>query len=170
MPLRGDDGQLLRRCDAATAMRKKGKIYKPEGASVRVMMHEITHDIIIICKEGTVNSYMSGLVVAINAKKNGEDVAVVFMQEGLIALAKRRFRWLPIIEEDADKIKENADKMGVPADPIKLVKRAKDAGVPLYACYAWVKLTKIQIPEGLEKIELKDLVKAMSRAKQVITL
>jgi len=42
---------------------------------------------VILCKEGTINSYLSALVIAMNKKKKGEDVHVVFMQEGLAAIS-----------------------------------------------------------------------------------
>ena len=56
-------------------------------------------DTIILCKEGTINSYLSALVVATNRSKAGEDIAVVFMQEGLAALIDKKFRYDPGLEK-----------------------------------------------------------------------
>ncbi len=129
---------------------------------------------IIVCKEGTINSYLSALIVATNGKKAGGDIAVVFMQEGLAALVAKKFRYAPGLESYAEDIKKNAAAMGVPSDPLELVKMASGAGVPLFACYAWMKLLgkreDADIPEGLQKLELKDLVVELDRAKKVITL
>ena len=129
---------------------------------------------IIVCKEGTINTYLSALIVATNRKKAGDDIAVVFMQEGLAALVDKEFRYAPGLEGHAEDIKKNAADMGVPSDPLELVKMAKGAGVPLFACYAWMKLLgkreDADIPEGLQKIELKDLAAELDRAKKVITL
>ncbi len=129
---------------------------------------------IIVCKEGTINSYLSALIVATNGKKAGGDIAVVFMQEGLAALVAKKFRYAPELESYAEDIKKNAAAMGVPSDPLELVKMASGAGVPLFACYAWMKLLgkreDADIPEGLQKLELKDLVVELDRAKKVITL
>jgi len=130
---------------------------------------------IVICKEGTINSYLSALIVATNRKKAGEDIAVVFMQEGLAALVDKKYRYDPGLEGYAEDIKKNAADMGVPSDPFGLIKMASGAGVPLFACYAWMKLLggkppRFEIPEGLQKLELKDLLEELGKAKKVITL
>ncbi len=130
---------------------------------------------IVLCKDGTINSYLSALIVATNMKKAGEDIAVVFMQEGLAALVDKKYRYDPGLEGYAEDIKKNAAEMGVPSDPYELLKMASGAGVPLYACYAWMKLLggkppRFEIPEGLQKLELKDLLEALGKAKKVITL
>ncbi len=130
---------------------------------------------IVLCKEGTINSYLSALIVATNMKKAGEDISVVFMQEGLAALVDKKFRYAPGLEGYAEDIKKNAAEMGVPSDPFELIKMASSAGVPLFACYAWMKLLggktpRFEIPEGLQKLELKDLLQELGKAKKVITL
>jgi len=130
---------------------------------------------IVICKEGTINTYLSTLIVATNMKKAGEDISVVFMQEGLAALVDKKFRYAPGLEGYAEDIKKNAAEMGVPSDPFELIKMASSAGVPLFACYAWMKLLggkipRFDVPEGLQKLELKDLLEELGRAKKVITL
>ncbi len=130
---------------------------------------------LILCKEGTINSYLSALIVATNEKKAGEDIAVVFMQEGLAALVDKKYRYAPGLEGYAEDIKKNAAEMGVPSDPFELIKMANSAGVPLFACYAWMKLLGgkppgFEIPEGLQKLELTDLLKELGKAKKVITL
>ena len=130
---------------------------------------------IVICKEGTINSYLSSLIVAANMKKAGEDISVVFMQEGLAALVDKKYRYDPGLEGYAEDIEKNAGEMGVPLDPSGLIKMASGAGVPLFACYAWMKLLggkppRFEIPEGLQKLELPDLLQELGKAKKVITL
>ena len=130
---------------------------------------------IVICKEGTINSYLSSLIVAANMKKAGEDIAVVFMQEGLAALVDKKYRYDPGLEGYAEDIEKNAAEMGVPSDPFELIKMASSAGVPLFACYAWMKLLggkppRFDVPDGLQKLELKDLLEELGKAKKVITL
>ena len=130
---------------------------------------------IIVCKEGTINSYLSSLIVATHRKKAGEDIVVVFMQEGLAALVDKTIRLAPGLEGYADDITKNAAEMGVSSDPFELLKMASSAGVPLYACNAWMKLLggkppRFDIPEGLQKLELPDLLEEMGKAKKVITL
>jgi len=130
---------------------------------------------IVLCKEGTVNSYLSALIVATNMKKAGEDIAVVFMQGGLAALVDKKFRYDQGLEGYAEDIKKNAEGMGISSDPFELIKMASNAGVPLYACFAWMKLLggkppRFEVPEGLQKLELKDLLEELGKAKKVITL
>lgn len=130
---------------------------------------------LIICKEGTINSYLSSLVIAINKKTKGGNVSVVFMQEGLAALIDKKFKFAPGLEAYSKEIKNNAAIMGVPSEPFELIKKAKSIGIPLYACQAWMKLLggkppKFPIPEGLDKLELSELIETIDEAKKVITL
>jgi predicted peroxiredoxin len=130
---------------------------------------------VILCKEGTINSYLSALVIAMNKKKKGEDILVVFMQEGLVALVDKKFRFAPGLEPYAKDIEKNAAIMGVPSDPFELIKEAKSVGVSLYACQAWMKLLggkppKFTVPEGLQKLELPELIKVLDEAKKVFSL
>lgn len=125
---------------------------------------------IVICKEGTISSYLNCLIVATNRKKAGEDIAVVFMDGGLAALVDKKYGYPSELERHADAIKKNAEKMGVPSDPFELIKMASSAGVPLYANFAWAKLLGAEVPEGLQKLELKDFLGELAKAKQVITL
>jgi predicted peroxiredoxin len=130
---------------------------------------------IIICKEAKTNSYLSALVIAINTKKKGGDISVVFMQEGLAGLIDKKFGFPEGLQPYSEDIEKNAAEMGVSIDPFDLIKHAKSMGIPLYACQAWMKLLggkppKFDIPEGLEKLELTDLVDAIAEAKKVFTL
>ncbi len=130
---------------------------------------------VILCKEGTINSYLSALVIAMNKKKKGKDISVVFMQEGLVALVDKKFRFAPSLEPYAKDIEKNAAMMGVPSDPFELIKEAKSVGVSLYACQAWMKLLggkppKFTVPEGLQKLELSELIEALDEAKKVFSL
>lgn len=130
---------------------------------------------LIICKEGTVNSYLSSLVVAMNMKKRNDEVSVVFLQEGLSALIDKTFRFSKGLEDYAKNIEENAAKMGVSTDPFELIKAANKNGIKLYACQAWMKLLagkppSVDIPEGLEKLELLELIDLMDKAAKIITL
>lgn len=130
---------------------------------------------VILCKEGTINSYLSALVIAMNKKRKGEDISVVFMQEGLVALVDKKFRFTPGLEPYAKEIEKNAAMMGIPSDPFELIKEAKSVGVSLYACQAWMKLLggkppRFTVPEGLQKLELSELIEALDEAKKVFSL
>ncbi|RLG38379.1 MAG: hypothetical protein DRN91_02835 [Candidatus Alkanophagales archaeon] len=125
-------------------------------------------DIVVICRDGMVNSYISSLIAAIETKKAGGDVAVIFTQEALVALAERKFRLAPLLEGYKSKIEENAKKLGLAADPVALVKAAKDAGVRLIACPAWVGLTEIKVPAELETPDVAEVLRIIGEAKKVI--
>lgn len=132
-------------------------------------------EIVIICKDGTINSYLSSLVIAINEKKKGKDVSVVFMQEGLVALINKEFRYALGLKSYANDIEKNAAIMGVPTNPFELIKEAKKLGVSLYACQAWMKLLggkppKFSIPQGLNKLELSELVDILAEANKVFSI
>jgi len=132
-------------------------------------------DTVILCKEGTINSYLSALVIAMNKKKRGHNVSVVFMQGGLACLLDKKFQFSNNLEAYATDIKENASEMGVPSEPFELIKSAKIVGVPLYACQAWMKLLggkppKYEIPESLQKLELSELIDLLDNAKKVYSL
>jgi len=110
-----------------------------------------------------------------NKKKKGDDVHVVFMQEGLASLVDKNFRFMPGLEPYAKDIEKNAAMMGVPSDPFELIKEANKVGVSLYACQAWMKLLggkppKFPIPDGLQKLELSELIKALDEAKKVFSI
>ena len=45
--------------------------------SISVIVVGMEHETVIICKDGTVNSFLSCLVAAVNKKKAGEDVCLV---------------------------------------------------------------------------------------------
>ena len=130
------------------------------------------HETVIICKDGTVNAFLSCLVAAVNKKKAGEDVCVVFMDEALAALADKKFRWSEGLQPHAETIKKETESRKIPSEPEGLVKMAKDAGVPLYANLGWAKILAIaeSLPEGLEPLELKDFLEGLSKAKHVITM
>ena len=130
---------------------------------------------VILCKNGTINSYLSALVIAMNKKKKGDDVSVIFIQGGLACLIDKKFSFSNELKAYSLDIEKNAAEMGIPSDPFELIKHAKTVGVPLYACQAWMKLLggkppRFPIPEGLQKLELTDLVGVLNEAKKVITI
>ena len=139
--------------------------------SISVNVVEMKHETVIICKDGTVNSFLSCLVAAVNKKKAGEDVCLV-IDEALAALADKKFRWSEGLQPHAETIKKETESRKIPSEPEGLVKMAKDAGVPLYANLGWAKILAIaeSLPEGLEPLELKDFLEGLSKAKHVITM
>ena len=126
-------------------------------------------EIVYICRDGTMNALLSNLVTAATLKDK-YDVAVVFMQEAIAAIAKDRCEFSPLLKDYGDKILKNADKSGIPTSVIGLIKMAKKKGVPLYAGHAWTKLMEVELPEEIEVIELKEVAEMTAHARTVITL
>jgi peroxiredoxin family protein len=138
-------------------------------------------DLLLICRDALENSIIGNLLVALEEKKAGADVGILFTQESLAALAGQAFDWSPLFR-DRDtraKIAKNAKAMGIPlahakdsrqTDTYQLLKAAKEAGVALMACPAWSALLGIQerLPEELTKVDPSGALKCIKEAKQVI--
>lgn len=127
------------------------------------------HEIVYICRDGTMNAFLSNLVIA-ETLNDGYDVAVVFMQEAIAAIAEDRCEFSPSLKKYGDRILKNADKSGIPTSIIGLINMAKKKGVPLYGCHAWTKLMEVELPKEIEIIELKEVAEMMAHARMVITL
>lgn len=138
-------------------------------------------DLLLICRDALENSIIGNLLVALEEKKAGADVGVLFTQEALAALAGQSLDWSPLFR-DRDtraKIAKNAKSMGIPlahakdarqTDTYQLLKAAKDAGVNLMACPAWTALLGIKerLPNELTKVDPVAAMKCLKEAKRVI--
>ena len=130
-------------------------------------------DTVIVCATGSSNSIVGSLLMATLLKGTGVDVAVLFVQESLVALAERKFGPSPLMARYAETMIENQKKLGMPTDPMESLKRAKAAGVPLYACGGWTTILGVreQLPEEMEVIPLlPDITKLFAEANKVISL
>ena len=127
-------------------------------------------DLMLICKGRHVNSIASNLLIAMEAKKIGVDVAILFTESSLLAITNRKFELSPLLTSYADKIGENMKNMGLPVDTMELIKVTKEAGVPLYACPAWVGLLDLQgkFPPEIMEIDLQTALKAIGEAKKIV--
>jgi peroxiredoxin family protein len=106
-------------------------------------------------------------------KGQGVDVAVLFVQEALVALAEGKFGPSPLMARYAETMIENQKKLGMPTDPMENLNRAKSAGVPIYACGGWAAILGVrdQLPAEMEVIPLlPDITKLFTEAKKVISL
>jgi len=138
-------------------------------------------DIILICRDALENSFLSNIGVAMEARRNGSEVGIVFTQEALAALAGGALRWSPLLENRATKITvaKNATAMGLPfasekdkrwTDIYRLLKSAKEAGVALVACPLWSKLLEVEgkLPPEISSIDSPSLFMKMEKAKIII--
>lgn len=137
-------------------------------------------DILLICRDALENSVVSNLAVAMEAKKRGEEVAVLFTQEALAALSGQMLDWSPLFRDrdTRTKIAKAATRLGIPwADkdprwtrPRQVLQAAHQSGVSLLACPLWSELleTKGKLPPEVKEIDLPTALQAMKGAKVII--
>jgi peroxiredoxin family protein len=116
------------------------------------------------------SSIATSLVIATQLKTLGQDVAVFFDWEALVALVEKKLAPAPILMPYAATMMENMPKMGFPADPMEFLKGAKAAGVPLYTCAVTAGLLGIadKLPPEIEAMEMPSVMKLLAEAKKVI--
>jgi predicted peroxiredoxin len=139
-------------------------------------------DLMLICRDGLANSFASNLLSAIDAKKAGMDVGIIFTQEALRCVAgEAPLRWSPALsgQEMRLRIADTALAQGLPIlggkgegrelDAIALIAQAKEAGVSLFGCPLWAEfLGYDQLPEGITILEHEDALKQLGEAKKII--
>lgn len=139
-------------------------------------------DLLLICRDGLANSLTSVLLMAMEAKKAGVDVGVIFMQEALRCVAGEGvLRWSPGLTSQELRLKfadvaiasnlpiTGGKGEGRELDALALVGQAKEAGVPMFACPLWAGLLGLdKLPEGITVIESSALLKMLQETKQVI--
>ncbi len=137
-------------------------------------------DVLFICRDALENSVVSNLAVAMEMKKGGTDVAVLFTQEALAALAGGALDWSPLIRDRDSRttIAKAATRLGIPwaakdprwTHPGQVLAAAKEAGVSLLACPLWTELLEVKgkLPPEISLVELPAALKAIQEAKVVI--
>mgnify|MGYP001074947425 CR=1 FL=1 len=127
-------------------------------------------EVLLICRDGLASSLVSNLVFAIGAKRAGVDIGIFFTQEALQAIAENRFEISPLLKEHTNKIAGNAKGMGLIADPLILLKSARNAGVALFACPIWVGLLELRgkLPAQISEIDIPTALKIIVETKKVI--
>ncbi len=138
-------------------------------------------DLLLICRDALASSLLGNLLAAIGARKAGKDVAVLFTQEALAALAGGVFLWPPGLQGQQIRLAMvgNAQAMDIPVmlrgegrqvDASAMVEKAKQAGVPVYACPTWSQLLNVKgkLPSGVTEIDPATALKTLAEAKQVV--
>jgi len=136
---------------------------------------------ILICRDAVENSVVANVAMALEAKKAGQDVGILFTEEALAALAGQSFGWSPLFQNrDARiKISRNATAMGVEianekdnrwTDISRLLTSASKAGIKLIACPIWSKILAVDgnLPPQITAISSADLLKELKKAKIII--
>lgn len=136
---------------------------------------------ILICRDAVENSVVANVAMALEAKKAGQDVGILFTEEALAALAGQSFGWSPLFQNrDARiKISRNATAMGVEianekdnrwTDISRLLISASKAGIKLIACPIWSKILAVDgnLPPQLASIDSAALLKELKQTKMII--
>jgi hypothetical protein len=126
-------------------------------------------ELLIWQTDGYFHSMSNALFDALQLKGRGVDVAVLFAQAAVAALAENKFETCPALAKYATTINENLKKMGFPTDVMDYVKQAKSAGIPLYAG-GWCDLLGVRgkLPPEIQEIEIPEAEKLMAEAKRII--
>ena len=127
-------------------------------------------EVLIIQCNGYLNSLVTGLFYALQLKGLGVDVAVVFDQAAVAALAQRKFDVAPPLAKYATTIMANVKKMGYSVDAMDYVKQCKAAGVPMYACEAWCEFLGVRgkLPPEIEVKGIAWDMKLVAESKRII--
>ena len=127
-------------------------------------------EVLIIQSNGYLNSLVTALFTALQLKGLGVDVAVVFDQAAVAALAQRKFDVAPPLAKYATTIMANVKKAGYSVDAMDSVRQCKAAGVPMYACEAWCEFLGVggKLPPEIEVKGIPFDMKLVAEAKKVI--
>jgi len=138
-------------------------------------------DMILICRDALENSLVGNVAMALEAKKAGQDVGILFTEEALAALAGESFGWSPLFQSrDARiKISRNATAMGVEVADVKdnrwtdlsrLLTSASGAGVRLIACPIWSQILAVdgKLPAQLTSLDSATMLKELEEARIII--
>ncbi len=138
-------------------------------------------DLLFIVRDASASSVVGNLLTALNAKNAGQEVAVIFTQEALAAVARGSFGWPRELsgQEMRFLMADHAGALGVPIsgrgdsrqiDAKGLVAQVHAAGVPLFACPVWAALLGIAdaLPDGLQSIDATAVCTVLRDTRQVI--
>lgn len=138
-------------------------------------------DLVFICRDALASSLLSNLLLAMEAQKAGKKVAVLFTQEALAAVSSGAFLWPHGLQGQPTRLTmaDAAKAMDIPTmmrgegrqvNAAAMVDKARQAGVPLFACPAWTQLLglKGKLPPGVAEMDLATALKTLGEAKQVI--
>lgn len=137
-------------------------------------------DALVILRDALASSVVGGLLFAIEARKAGQTVGVLFTQEALAALARGCLTWPRELtgQEARLALADRGAALGVPLtargearqlDAKGLAAKAAEAGVPLYACPIWTGLLGLdRPPTGLQSLDTAGVLALIRDARHVI--
>ena len=136
-------------------------------------------DVLFIVRDALASSLVGTLLTAIEIKRGGSDTAVLVTQEALAALAGGTLGWpRELSGERRYTLADRAKATDLPLrgrgasrriDALGIIAKARDAGVPLYACPIWTSLLGLEAaPDGLQALDTDGLSSLINDAEKVI--
>lgn len=138
-------------------------------------------DLLLILRDALASSLVGSLLTAVNARKAGQEVGVVFTQEALAAMALGSFEWPRELSGQEMRLimADRGADAGLPLlgrgegrqlDAKGLISQAQEAGVTLYACPIWSSLLGLEdrLPHGMEALDTAAVLGLIQDAKRVI--
>ena len=138
-------------------------------------------DLLLILRDALASSLAGGLLLALDARKAGQEVGVVFTQEALAAVAGGSLAWPRELsgQEMRYAIADRAANAGLPIigrgqarhlDVKGLIPQAREAGVSLYACPIWSSLLGVEgkLPQGIKVLDTDGFLKLIQDAKKAV--
>ncbi len=137
-------------------------------------------DLLFICRDAVENSVIANIGVALEAKRRGSDVAVLFTEEALAGLNGRGFTGSRLFMDRPSRItiSRGATELGLPiaserdarwTDLPRLLAHAHEAGVRLLACPIWSQILGLDgdLPDVIERVDTDELMTALETAKVI---
>lgn len=138
-------------------------------------------DLLVIVRDALASSLVGSLLLALDARRRGCEVAVLVTQEALAALAFGTFEWPRELSggEMRLALADRGAAAGVPVagrgdgrqiDAKRLVVTAREAGVVLYACPTWTSLLGLgdRLPDGVGALDAAAACSMIRDARQVV--
>ncbi|MDY6861672.1 MAG: hypothetical protein SV062_01630 [Thermodesulfobacteriota bacterium] len=127
-------------------------------------------DLLIICRDALLHSYLANLSLAIFGKESGMNVEVMFTQEAAVALVNKNYRISPLLEPYLNKIEELKKKFDFPEDLIGLIEKADKTGVKMFTCTIWSVHMGIRekLPKEIDILEISEVLGKIKDAKKIL--
>jgi hypothetical protein len=138
-------------------------------------------DLVLICRDGRADSFISNLLLAIEARKAGLQVAVLLSGEALAALSEGIFIWARQLTSADVRLRMAgvAASLGIPVtgsgvgrivDTKQVIAEARKAGVRLVAGYPWPELLEVadMLPDGVVKADAASVLAMLREAKTIV--
>ena len=136
---------------------------------------------VMLWKDGTEDSLVGSVALALEWRKAGEEVTIVVTEEALAALGGRGLVWSDGLKDRPARIAllKGARELGLSyhrdfdarwSEPAKLLAQASEQGVRFVADPIWVKLLGVdgELPDLIERTDAAGLLRTLREASPLI--